>query len=168
MVSANERDLRSELQTQLLALLTGGQAHADFDTVVAHVPEELRGARPERVPYSLWQLLEHLRIAQRDILEFCTDGDGAGYQPMNWPAAYWPKDPAPATAAAWDESVAAVRADRESFEALLKVEGFDLVTPFPWGEGQTLSREALLIADHTAYHLGEMVLLRRLLGAWKS
>ena len=168
MAGASKRDLREELGTQLLALLEGGQAHADFDQVIEGFPEKLRGVRPERVPYSAWQLLEHLRIAQRDILEFCTNGDGAGYTPMAWPAEYWPKEPAPATAKAWDDSVAAVHADRERFEALLKGSEVDLVTPFVWGDGQNLLREALLIADHMAYHLGEMVLLRRLLGAWKG
>ena len=168
MAGASEKDLREELGTQLLALLAGGQAHADFDKVIDGIPAEMRGVRPERVPYSAWQLLEHLRIAQRDILEFCTNGDGAGYQAMAWPAEYWPKEPAPATAKSWDDSFTAVRADRDRFEALLKAKEADLVTPFAWGDGQNLLREALLIADHTAYHLGEMVLLRRLLGAWKG
>ena len=168
MAGKKEIDLRDELETQLVALLAGGQAHADFDKVVAGMPEEMRGARPERVPYSAWQLLEHLRITQRDILEFCTNRDGAGYKKLAWPAEYWPKSPEPAGAQAWKESVAAVRADRERFEALLKTNEANLVTPFPWGDGQNLLREALLVADHTAYHLGELVLLRRLLGAWKS
>ncbi len=168
MTGKQGNDLRGELETQLLALLEGGQAHADFDKVIEGFPEEMRGMRPDRVPYSAWQLLEHLRIAQRDILEFCTNGDGAGYKPMAWPAAYWPKEAAPAPAKAWNESVAAVRADRDQFEALLKARDADLVTPFAWGDGQNLLRETLLLADHTAYHLGEMVLLRRLLGAWKS
>ena len=167
MAERKDNDLRGELETQLLALLAGGQAHADFNKVIEGIPEEMRGVRPDRVPYSAWQLLEHLRIAQRDILEFCTNGDGAGYTPMAWPTAYWPKGPATATAKVWDQSVAAVRADRDRFEALLKSREADLVTPFAWGEGQNLLREALLLADHTAYHLGEMVLLRRLLGAWK-
>ena len=168
MAGKNENDLRGELEMQLQALLAGGQAHADFDKVVEGLPEEMRGVRPERVPYSAWQLLEHLRITQRDILEFCTNRDGAGYKSLAWPAEYWPKKPEPPSARAWEDSVAAVRADRDQFETLLKTEQADLVTPFAWGDGQNLLREALLIADHTAYHLGEMVLLRRLLGAWNS
>jgi uncharacterized damage-inducible protein DinB len=162
------KELRAELEKQLLALIAGGQAHADFDKVIAGLPKEMRGSRPERVPYSAWQLLEHLRITQRDILEFSTDRNGSGYQALEWPDEYWPKESSPPTDEAWDESVAAVRADRKAFENLLKENEADLVMPFAWGEGQTLLREALLVADHTAYHLGEMVLLRRLLGAWKG
>ena len=164
----DETRLATELERQLLALLAGGQAHADFDKVAREMPEELRGARPERVPYSAWQLLEHLRITQRDILEFSTNREGAGYKELAWPAQYWPKESAPPTATAWEESVAAIRSDQKAFEALLEAESADLVTSFAWGDGQNLLREALLLADHTAYHLGEMVLLRRLLGAWPS
>ena len=160
--------LETELKRQLLALLAGGQAHVDFDKVVNGMPVELRGERPERVPYSAWQLLEHLRLTQRDILEFSTDREGAGYKELAWPAEYWPRESAPATDAAWDQSIAAVRSDREAFEALLRADDADLVTPFPWGKGQNLLREALLLADHTAYHLGELVLLRRLLNTWNG
>lgn len=168
MAAATEETLSGELRTQLLALLAGGQAHADFETVIDGIPEEARGVRPDRVPYSAWQLLEHLRLAQRDILDFCTNGDGAGYKPMAWPAEYWPKEAGPETAGAWRTSVAAVGEDRKRFESLLTEADADLVTPFSWGEGQNLLREALLLADHTAYHLGELVLLRRLLGVWKA
>lgn len=160
--------LRVELQKQLGALLAGGQAHAGFDKAVAGLPAESRGVRPERVPYSAWQLLEHLRITQRDILDFSTNCNGAGYKALKWPDEYWPKESAPASDGAWQASLDSVRKDRETFEALLKAKEADLVTPFAWGEGQTLLREALLIADHTAYHVGELVLLRRLLGAWES
>ena len=162
----NEKELRGELDRQLMALLAGGQAHADFDTVIAGLPREMRGVRPDRVPYSAWQLLEHLRITQRDILEFSTNRGGAGYKELQWPAEYWPKESAPASQEAWEQSVTAIRTDREAFEDLLQANDADLVTPFAWGDGQTLLREALLLADHTAYHLGEIVLLRRLLGAW--
>lgn len=168
MAGLGDKELRGEVQRQLLALLAGGQAHADFDKVTAGFPEGLRGVRPEHVPYSAWQLLEHLRITQRDILDFCTNRDGAGYKELAWPAEYWPKEAVPVTAGAWEDSVAAVRADRATFEALLQTKEADLVTPFAWGDGQNLLREALLVADHTAYHLGEMVLLRRLLGAWNG
>ncbi len=164
-----EGALRRELKKQLRALLAGGQAHADFERVIADLPDAMRGVRPERVPYSAWQLLEHLRITQRDILEFSTNRSGDGYKERQWPAEYWPKESELMVDGAWDESVAAIRADRSAFEALLgseKVEDADLVTPFAWGQGQTLLREALLLADHTAYHLGEMMLLRRLLGVW--
>ena len=136
--------------------------------MVKGFPKELRGVRPERTPYSGWQLLEHLRIAQRDILDFCTNCDGAGYKGLAWPEEYWPAESAPPNEGAWEDSVAAVRADRGRLEEILTSAESDLVTPFLWGDGQNLMREALLVADHTAYHLGEMVLLRRLLGAWEG
>ena len=168
LAKPDQSQLAKELERQLLALLAGGQAHADFEKVVGQMPENLRGERPERVPYSAWQLLEHLRITQRDILEFSTNRGGAGYKELQWPAEYWPKESSPPTANAWEESVAAIRSDQKAFEALLQAKDVDLVTPFAWGDGQNLLREALLLADHTAYHLGEMVLLRRLLGAWQG
>ena len=158
--------LRPELVKQLEALLQGGQAHAGFDKAVAEIPLEAQGTVPAGVPYSAWQLLEHLRIAQRDIVDFSTDADGEGYAHKEWPAAYWPKNVAPPNAEAWDGSVAAIRADREKFVKLLR-KG-DLTTPFAWGDGQNLLREALLIADHGAYHVGELVLVRRLLGVWQA
>jgi hypothetical protein len=150
-----------------VALLDGGQAHATFEDAVAGFPVELRGVVPEGLPYSAWQILEHIRIAQRDILNFSAPPTG-GYHPMQWPEAYWPKEAAPAGTEAWDRSVAAVLADREKFKELLAKPGVDLYRPFLWGEGQNLLREALLIADHAAYHVGELIVLRRLLGAWKK
>lgn len=154
-----------ELRKQLLALLNGGQAHATFDEAVKDFPEEHRGTVPEGLPYSAWQLLEHLRITQRDILEFSAPPTG-GYQPIEWPAGYWPKSHKPSSAHAWDASVAAIHKDREAFEKLISKPDADLYKPFRWGEGQNLLREALLIADHNAYHVGELILLRRLLGIW--
>ena len=120
---AHETRLGAELERQLLALLAGGQAHADFEKVVSDMPENLRGERPEHVPYSAWQLLEHLRITQRDILEFSTDRDGAGYKELQWPAQYWPKESTPPTATAWEDCVAAIRADQKAFEASAAGEG---------------------------------------------
>jgi hypothetical protein len=155
------------LITQLLALLKGGQAHATFDDATKDFPANLRGKVPENLPYSAWQLLEHMRITQRDILDFCSPPTG-GYQHLEWPAGYWPKSAEPPTANAWDQTIAAISSDRQKFEALLTKPGADLYKPFRWGEGQNLLREALLIADHDAYHLGELVILRRLLGAWNK
>jgi len=155
------------LITQLLALLRGGQAHADFDSAIKDFPAEDRGKVPQNLPYSAWQILEHLRIAQRDILNFSAPPTG-GYHGMKWPEDYWPKSAEPANAGAWDQTIAAIRADREKFEALLTKPGVDLYKPFLWGNGQNLLREALLIADHNAYHLGELIVLRRLLGNWHN
>ena len=153
--------------TQLLALLDGGQAHATFAHAVENFPADKRGVVPAGLPYSAWQLVEHLRIAQRDILEF-SDPPASGYQHLKWPEAYWPKSPEPPSPTAWDEALGAIKTDLESFKKLLTRPEADLFTPFSWGEGQNLLREALLIADHNAYHVGELVMLTRLLGVWKS
>jgi hypothetical protein len=156
-----------KLLKELLALLTGGQAHVKFDDAVNDFPADLRGKRPHDLPYSAWQLLDHMRITQRDILDFSAPPTG-GYQPLEWPAGYWNKSPEPPSPHAWDECIASIRSDRKKFEALLNKPDVDLYKPFRWGDGQNLLREALLIADHDAYHLGEIVILRRLLGAWKK
>jgi hypothetical protein len=155
-----------ELRTQLVALLDGGQAHATFEDAVADFPAELRGVVPDGLPYSAWQILEHIRIAQKDILDFSAPPTG-GYHAMKWPEAYWPKEKASKSAEAWVRSVAAVQDDREKFKKLILKPGADLAKPFLWGTGQNLLREALLIADHNAYHVGELIVLRRLLGCWK-
>jgi DinB superfamily len=155
----------AELRKQLVALLRGGQAHTTFDDAIKGFPEKLRGDVPGNLPYSAWQLLEHLRITQRDILEFSAPPTG-GYHPLQWPEAYWPESPQPPSAHAWDESIKAIHADLESFIKIIENPKSDLYKPFRWGDGQNLLREALLVADHTAYHLGELIVLRRLLGAW--
>jgi len=160
-----QTDQNSELRKQLLALLDGGQAHITFDDAVKDFPAELRGTVPPNLPYSAWQLLEHLRITQRDILNFSAPPTG-GYHAIEWPDDYWPKSVEPPTQQAWDQSIAAIRTDLKHFEDLIKKPESDLFKPFRWGDGQNLLREALLIADHTAYHLGELIVLRRLLGAW--
>jgi hypothetical protein len=154
-----------ELRTQLVALLDGGQGHVTFADAVADFPAKLRGVVPAGAAHSAWQVLEHIRIAQRDILDFSAPPTG-GYQAMEWPADYWPKDAKPGPGA-WERSVAAVKADCDKFKALIVKPGTDLARPFRWGTGQNLLREALLIADHIAYHVGELLVLRRLLGAWK-
>ncbi|MBE7158267.1 MAG: DinB family protein [Rhodospirillales bacterium] len=163
----NTSALDQEVRKQLLDLLRGGQAHASFDDVVSDMPANLRGIVPDKLPYSAWQILEHMRITQRDILNFSAPPTG-GYHAMQWPDDYWPKSAEPPSPEAWDRCVAAIRADREQFEQLLLRPEADLAKPFRWGDGQNLLREALLIADHTAYHLGELLVVRRLLGAWKA
>ncbi|HEX3969427.1 MAG TPA: DinB family protein [Edaphobacter sp.] len=161
----NTPEQQAPLRKQLIALLRGGQAHATFDQAVDALPPGLRGAVPSNLPYSAWQLLEHLRIAQRDILDFSAPPTG-GYHPIEWPDAYWPDSAKPPSAHAWDESIAAIHRDLKSFLALIEKPSSDLYKPFRWGDGQNLLREALLLADHNAYHIGELILLRRLLGAW--
>jgi hypothetical protein len=155
----------SALRTQFVNLLRGGQAHLDFDKAIRGLSTELRGKRPRGLPYSPWQLLEHMRIAQWDILDFCRNRE---YQEMNWPDDYWPATEAPPSDAAWDKSVRQFRADLKSMEDLVADESTDLFAKIPWGDGQNVLREALLVADHNSYHLGELLVVRRLLGAWKE
>ena len=152
------------VREHVLQLLKGGQAHVDFDTAVADLPPRLRGVRPKGVPYSAWQLVEHIRIAQWDILEF---SHNPKHVSPKWPDGYWPKKPAPPSPAAWNKSVKAVRSDMRAIQALVANPKRDLFAPLPHGDGQTLLREALLVADHNAYHIGQLVLLRRLLGAFE-
>jgi DinB superfamily len=159
------KDDQAPLREQLIALLRGGQAHTTFDEAVKDLPVKLRGTVPPNLPYSAWQLLEHLRIAQLDIINFSAPPTG-GYQPMQWPEDYWPKSPEPPTDKSWDQSIAAIRSDLKRFEAIIENPASDLYKTFRWGDGQNLLREALLLADHNAYHLGELVVLRRFLNAW--
>ncbi len=156
---ATEGGLRKELR----ALLEGGHAHLAFDDAVRNFPAALRGKRPNQLPYTGWELLEHIRIAQLDILQFVRDPN---YQSPEWPEGYWPPTPAPPSSRAWDHSVRAFRADRKAVLELVADTSVDLTAKIPHGSGQTLLREALLVADHTAYHLGQMIAVRRLLGCW--
>jgi uncharacterized damage-inducible protein DinB len=153
------------LRQHLLDLLRGRNAHADFDAVVADFPSRLRGVKPPGAPHSAWQLLEHMRIAQSDILEFSRD---AKHKSPPWPEGYWPKTEGPPKAASWNNSLRSFRADLKAMAKLVADKKTDLFAQIPHGTGQTILREALLIADHNSYHLGQMVLLRRLLGTWKA
>ncbi len=151
------------LREHLLALLKGGQAHADFEKAVAGLAPDSQGRRAAGLPHSPWELLEHLRIAQWDILEFSRNPK---HESPDWPSGYWPPTPAPPTADAWDKSVARFRADHQAISALIRDQANDLFAPIPGGDGQTLLREALLVADHNAYHIGQLILVRQALGAW--
>ena len=165
--ASHSADEHTPLREQFSALLKGGQAHVTFDDAVKDLPADLRGTVPPSLPYSAWQLLEHLRITQHDILNFSAPPTG-GYHPIQWPDDYWPKSPQPPSAQSWDQSIRAIHGDLNTFIALIENPASDLFKPFRWGDGQNLLREALLVADHTAYHLGELVVLRRLLGAWNK
>jgi len=167
MANLTETKASDEIRKQLLALLRGGQAHVSFDDAVKDFPVTQRGIVPQGLSHSAWQILEHIRITQRDILDFSAPPTG-GYQPMEWPDGYWPKSAEPPTEGAWDVSVGAIRRDLETFEALITRPEADLYKPFRWGEGQNLLREALLVADHTSYHLGELIVVRRILGNWNG
>jgi hypothetical protein len=153
------------LRQHLLELLRGGHAHATFDDAVAGFPVELAGKKVRGLPYSAWQMLEHMRIAQWDILEFSRS---ARHQSPKWPEGYWPSTAAPSKPEEWQGSLRAFRKDLKAMQSLVADEKQDLYARIPHGTGQTLLREALLVADHNAYHLGQFVLLRRLLGAWSK
>jgi DinB superfamily len=154
------------LRDHLLYLLSGGGAHAKFDDVIQEMPEMLRGLKAEGMPHTAWMLLEHLRLAQRDILEFSRNPK---HKSPPWPKGYWPKTDAPPDAKAWDKSVEKFREDAKAMQALIADPETDLYAPIPWADDkQTILREALLVADHNAYHLGQMVDLRRILGTWKG
>ena len=155
------KDQTQSLREHLLELLRGKSAHAPFEDVVAGWPAELRGVKPAGLPYTAWQVLEHMRIAQWDILEFSRN---PRHVSPDYPDGYWPESEAPAHEAAWNKSVANFAEDLGQMKAL--VEDEDLFTPFAHGSGQTLLREAMLVADHNAYHLGQLVTIRRQLGAW--
>ena len=153
------------LRQHVLELLCGGSAHIDFDTAVAGFPAPLQGVCPTGAEHTSWQVLEHMRIAQWDILEFSRN---AKHVSPEFPAGYWPPAAEPPDASAWERSVAAFRADLDSMARLVADASTDLFARIPHGQGQTILREALLVADHNAYHLGELVLVRRLLGAWSA
>jgi len=153
------------LREHVLYLLDGGGAHAKFDEVVADIPPKLLGQKPAGLPHSLWMLLEHLRLAQWDILEFSRNPKHAS---PKWPEGYWPAAEASPSAAAWSASVEKFRQDLKAMQDLVKDPKTDLFAKIPWGDGQTVLREVLLLADHNAYHLGQMLDVRRLLGAWPA
>ena len=153
------------LRQHLLDLLRGGNAHLNFEEALAALPAQLRGAKPPGLPYSPWRLLEHMRIAQWDILEFSRN---AAHVSPEFPAGYWPETDAPPDDKAWQKSIRKFRADLKAMQDLVEDPATDLFAPIPHGEGQTILRETLLLADHNSYHLGQLVTVRRLLGAWES
>jgi hypothetical protein len=153
------------LREHLLYLLGGGGAHVSFEKAIAGLPPALRGVKPPNLPYSAWHLLEHLRIAQWDIVEFTVNPKHVS---PDWPDGYWPEADVLPSDAAWKKSVQQFRRDLKRMQALVANLHTDLYSPIPHGDGQTILREALLVADHNAYHLGELVAVRRLVGAWKG
>jgi hypothetical protein len=158
-----KKDEQSALRRHLVYLLGGGGAHVDFDTAIAKLPASLQGKRPKGSPHTAWRLLEHMRIAQWDILEFSRNSKHVSPE---WPEGYWPEGDAPPRKTSWAQSVKAFRRDLKEMRNLVAMPSTDLYARIPYGDGQTILREALLVADHNAYHLGELVMVRRLLGAW--
>lgn len=151
------------LRDHLGRLLSWEDAHAGYDTAVAGIASDLQGIRPEGLPHSAWEIVEHLRITQHDILDFCRD---PAYRERDWPADYWPPAPAPPDPDAWEASLRAYREDRRALQQLATDPSVDLAARIPHGSGQTYLRELILVADHSAYHVGQLVLVRRLLGIW--
>lgn len=158
-----EKHTRAALVAELLALLAGGNAHATFEQAVADLPAPLRNQVVPGLPYTIWQLVEHVRIAQYDIVEFCLN---PAHVSPEWPAGYWPSAEPDVDEAGWQAALQQLAADQQRFIDLLEDPATDFFAPFPHGTGQNILREALLIGDHAAYHTGEIILVRRLLGAW--
>jgi hypothetical protein len=156
-------DYDRSLRQHLVELLKGGSAHATIDEVITGIPPRLRGRKPAGLPHSPWMLLEHMRIAQGDILEFSCNRKHVS---PAWPEGYWPRTEAPPNSAAWTASIKNFHKDLKAMQSLVADPKTDLYARIPWGEGQTILREALLVADHNAYHLAQLVDVRRLLGAW--
>jgi DinB superfamily len=157
--------MNDPVREQVIKLLQGGQAHVTFDDVIKDFPSKLRGAKPDGAPYTAWQLLEHMRIAVWDILEFSRD---AKHVSPAWPEGYWPKAEKPPSDVAWNKSIASIKKDLAAMQKLVENPKTDLYEKIPHGTGQNILREALLVADHNAYHIGQLLLLRRILGAWKE
>ncbi|TSJ42884.1 DinB family protein [Mucilaginibacter corticis] len=146
---------------EVVKLLRGGNAHIGLKDALEKLPADARGDKPAKLPYSIWQLVEHIRIAQWDMVQFCADQN---HESPNWPDDYWPKETAPKDDAAWHDSLKQIDSDLEEFIELFKKE--DIYKPLGHGSGQSILREALQIADHNAYHTSEIIVIRRLQGNW--
>ena len=159
-----DKATKQSVVAELISLLTDGNAHATFEDACADLTPEIWNQHVPEVPYTIWQLMEHLRIAQWDILEFSL---GEAHESPEWPAGYWPATDAVADEQLWLATLDRIRRDQQRFIDFLNAPGTDLLATVPHGTGQTILREAFLIADHAAYHTGEIILLRRLLHAWQ-
>ncbi|MDE3185170.1 MAG: DinB family protein [Bacteroidota bacterium] len=159
-----EKSENAALVNHLTDLLNKGNAHVTLDESVNNIPFEIVDKKPHNLPYNLWQIVEHIRIAQWDILEFSKD---ANHKSPKWPDGYWPENTKPSKEE-WGKCIQQIKKDRQAFISLLKESSESLFTPFDYGNGQTLLREALVLADHNSYHTGEIILLRRLLNNWKK
>jgi len=158
------QDSRAAIVKALTEMIGNGNAHVSLTDAIAGLPKNLRTKIPANLPYSIWQLIEHIRIAQKDIVDFSESGE---FEKLNWPDDYWTPNVAEVEDALWEHSLNEIEADQNRFFNMLNDTNRNLFQPFEWGEGQTLFREATLIADHNAYHTAEIVVIRRLLNAWK-
>lgn len=152
------------LRQHLVKLLQGGQSYMPLQEQITGIPMEAAGKKVEGLPYTIYQLMEHIRISQHDLLDFSRNPE---YQYIKWPDDYWPDSESPTSAEEWEQTVQSILDDREEMIELVQDESRDLLEPFPWGKGQTLLREAMLMAEHNAYHAGQIVLMRRLLRVWE-
>jgi hypothetical protein len=153
------------IREELANLLQKSYAHAGFDHAIAGLDLKTAGVQFPHLPYSIWQLVEHIRIAQQDMLDF---SENKNYKALNWPEGYWPKEAAPANEQEWQHTLAEIKKSLAAFTALINDAQLDLLKPFPYGDGQSLFREAVMIIDHLSYHTGQIVLIRRLLDNWKG
>jgi DinB family protein len=153
------------LRQQLARFIDFGEAHVASDAALAPLDLSLQGKRVQGLPHSPWELLEHIRITQHDILDFCVNPK---YEEMKWPDDYWPKSPAPPAADSWKESVSSFNEDRDALRELATNTKTDLLAKIPHGDGQTYLRELILAQDHLSYHTGQLVLVRQALGAWPA
>ncbi|MEJ8804309.1 DinB family protein [Pontibacter sp. H249] len=151
------------LREHLVKLIQGGQAYQPINELLGSITADVAGKEIEKLPYTIWQLVEHMRLTLQDIVEFIRNPD---YQEPNWPDDYWPKEKAPADQNALDKSITAIQANMNEMIHLVQNPANDLFKPIPQGSGQTLLREAFLVAEHNAYHMGQVMVLRRLLGDW--
>jgi hypothetical protein len=163
MAETTQHINRAPLGAMLAKALGWHDAHTDFDQAVDGLASPLRGQRPPGMPHSPWEVVEHIRLAQQDILDFCRN---PAYRELTWPDDYWPGAAAPPSSVAWDESIAGFHRDLAALQDLAVDPQVDLFAAIPHGSGQTYLRELVLAIDHNAYHLGELVAIRRLLGAW--
>ena len=159
----NETSQTNALIKELIFLLKTGNAHVSFNEAIKSISFEDLGKKPDNLPYSIWQITEHIRITQKDILDFSAN---INYKELKWPDDYWTENASPESQHAWEKSIKTINNDLDEFIELLKSSD-DIFKPLDHGTGQTLLREAMLIADHTSYHTGEIIVLRRLLGNWK-
>ena len=161
----SKSDISGQVRDRTARALAWGDAHVTIDDAVDGLAPELRGRRASGFPHSPWELLEHIRIAQHDLLDFCRN---PSYEAPAWPEDYWPAEPGPPDDSAWRASIEAYRRDRDDLAALVRDTTNDLESPIPHGSGQTYLREVLVCIDHTAYHVGQLVAVRRLLGDWRG
>lgn len=162
---ASQKSETEILLKNLIDLLSKGNSHALLDDALKDIPFELLHKTPENLPYNLWQMAQHILISQKDILDFSSDPN---YKSPQWPEGYWPSNSQPSSKEEWESCLIQIKKDRESFIELLKEKAENLYKPFDYGDGQSLLREALVLADHNAYHTAEIIVLRRLLGNWKK